>query len=219
MKLNKEQTTKRILDLAGDQIRQATKLPTETIIFPRWSEIGLLGEVLCMRVKTKEQPAGCDYDEDKFQVVIRIIGGKVHMTGGYPDAYAWKQSKVEPYLEDSKAIRFIGTNSAEAVLNLSAILNTIDDNDERLLFADMFCSIRKDLLLVSTKAEERRCIEVSRSLYDAGVVACVDAWMQEDEFGMADSTQLNVGDFLIIEGSDVYCIRHDEFIQTHKIHG
>lgn len=217
MKLNKEKTTAMILSLAEGQICGCTKLPTENIVFPKWSEIGLWGEILALRVKTKEQPKGCDYDETKFQVVMRIIKGKVRMTGGRPDAYAWKFSKVEPYLQDPKNLRLIGVNSAKAVINLSAMLNTIDDEEDRVMFADMFCSINKDLLLIPTDAEDRQCIEVTKELYENGVTACVDSWMEPDENGEADATRLNIGDFLVMEGEYLYCIRRDEFLETHEM--
>ena len=215
MKLNKQETTAAILSLGT--IRPCTKLPTENIVFPKWSDIGLWGEIFSLKVKTKEQPTGCDYDEAKFQVVMRIINGKVHMTGGRPDAYAWKFSKVEPYLQDPKNLRLIGVNSAKAVINLSAVLGTIENEEDRVLFADMFCSINKDLLLIPTNAEERRCIEVTKEFFDKGVTACVDSWMEPDENGDADATQLNIGDFLVMEGQYLYCIRRDEFLETHKL--
>ena len=203
--------------MAGDHVRNCTKLQLENIVFPKWSDLGLLGMIFSQKIKTKEQPLGCDYDEATFQVVMRVINGKVLMTGGRPDAYTWKHSKVADIVTDPTKVRLIGTNSASAVINLSEVMAAITDPNERMMFADMFCSINKDLLLVTTEAEERRCIEVTKELYDSGLTACVDAWMEPDENGEADATQLNIGDFLIVEGDNVYCIRKDEFLETHSI--
>ena len=217
MKINKKETTERILSLIAGQIRPCTKLPIDNIIFPKWSDIGLWGEIFAMKVKTKEQPNGCDYDEKKFQVVMRIINGKVLMTGGRPDAYTWKISKVASYIEDPAQIRYIGINSASAILNLAKTLATIPDENEQLMFADMFSSINKDLLLIHTECENRCCVEVSKELYDAGLTSCVDSWMEPDENGDAEETKLFIGDFLIVEGNEVYCIRQAEFMETHEL--
>lgn len=214
MKLNKEQTTANILSLAAGQIRPCTKQTIDNIIFPKWSDIGLWGEIFAMKVKTKEQPLGCDYDEAKFQVVMRVIDGKVLMTGGRPDAYTWKAEKVAEYVEKKK-FRYIGINSAQGIITLSKVINTIPEEKEQEMFADFFSTINKDLLLITSGQESRQCIEVTRELYDAGITACVNSWMEPDENGEADATILNVGDFLIIENNRVYCVRHDEFVATH----
>lgn len=139
------------------------------------------------------------------------------MTGGRPDSYAWKQKKVEGLVANPTKLQLIGTNSAQAVINLADILGTIENEQEKKAVADMFCNLNKDLLLVRTEAENRRYIEVTQELYDAGVTACVDSWMEPDENGEAEATQLNIGDFLIVEGQYVYCIRRDEFLETHVL--
>ena len=219
MRLNKERITRGILDFWNYRIVKCTKLPLDNIVFPKWSDLGLLGMIFSQKIKTKEQPLGCDYDEATFQVVLRIIGGKVFMTGGRPDAYTWKQEKVTRLMcENPKSIQAIGANSADAIINLSKILNIIEDEHEKEAVAEMFCSLKKDLLLIRTEAENRRCLEITQDLYDAGLTACVDSWMEPDENGEADATQLNVGDFLIIEGNEgVYCIRREEFLATHSL--
>ena len=217
MKANKLEMTGRIFELIEGRIRACVKLSLDNIVFPKWSDIGLWGEIMALKVKTKEQPEGCDYDETKYQVVLRIINGKVLMTGGRPDAYTWKQSKVENHLADPDNIRLIGANSASAVLNLAAVLATIPDREEQLMLADMFCNFNKDMLLVTTPSEDRFCVEITQDLYDAGLTACIDSWMEEDADGMADVTRLFVGDFLIVDGQQVYCIRREEFLETHEL--
>lgn len=214
-KINKERTTKQVMKIAKDQIRGCKKLQMDNIIFPKWDDLGLLGLIFRQDVKTKEQPDGCIYDEATYRVVMRVINGKVLMTGGRPDAYTWKHQKVE----SSKNVRFIGCNSAEALINLSGMLETISDVEEKKMFADMFCNMKKDLLLVISAEESRRCVEITPDLYAAGITSCVDEWMEVDSNGEAEETRLNVGDFLIVNeaGNSVYCIRRDEFLETHSL--
>lgn len=214
-KANKKISTRNIFKVAGDNIRPCTKLQMDNIIFPKWDDLGLLGMIFRQDVCTKEQPEGHIYDEATYQVVMRIIAGRVLMTGGRPDAYTWKHTKVAA----SKNIRFIGTNSAEGLINLSEALMSIFDEKEKRLFADMFCNLKKDLLLITSQEEFRFCIEITPELYKAGVTFCVDEWMEVDENGEAEITQLNIGDYLIVsENRDsVYCIRHDEFAETHSL--
>ena len=219
MKLNKANTTQTNFALAEGHVKPCTKLQTDNIVFPSWKELGLLGKVLCQKIKTKEQPQGCDYDEATYQIVMRVINGKVLMTGGRPDAYTWKQSKVAKFLADPAGVRYIGACSSAALVNLAKLLITIIDPDEQDMFADMFTKYNRDLLLITTGEEKRRCIEITQELYDAGLTANVDSWMEPDENGEAEATQLNVGDFLIIEDDLLYCIRKAEFMETHSIDG
>lgn len=214
-KANKKLSTQRILEVAATHIQKCTKLQLENIVFPKWNDLGLLGMIFRQDVCTKEQPEGHVYDEATYQVVMRIISGHVLMTGGRPDSYTWKQSKVQ----SSKNVRFIGCNSAEALINLSTTLMTISDEEEKRLFADMFCNLKKDLLLITSPKEERLCIEITPELYHAGITYCIDEWMEPDENGEADITQLNIGDYLIVSANkdSVYCIRHAEFVETHSL--
>ncbi len=217
MKINKSKNVSSVFELTKDYVRPCVKLQLDNIVFPKWSDLGLLGMIFSQKIKTKEQPVGCDYDEATYQVVMRVINGKVLMTGGRPDAYTWKQSKVESLITDPSKLRLIGTNSASAVINLSRVMATIVDADELTMFADMFCSVNKDLLLVTTPAEDRFCVEVTNELYEAGLTVCVDSWMEPDENGEAVATELQIGDFLIIEEEGVYCIRRNEFLETYSI--
>ena len=54
-------------------------------------------------------------------------------------------------------------------------------------------------------------------MYDSGITACVDEWMETDENGMASATQLCVGDYLIVTTSGIYRVGHDEFMETHRL--
>lgn len=210
MKLNKFETTKRILNV-GDTI-SCIKLELQNIVFPKWSDLGIMGMIFRQCVSTKEQPAGNIYDEAVFQTVLRVIGGKVLMSDR-PDCYCWKFSKVE----NAKDVKVIGTNSAEGLISLCSVLSSITSESEKKMLADMFANMKKDLLLVTTPAERRYCIEVTQEMYDAGITACVDEWMETDESGMAPATQLYVGDYLIVTTSGIYRVGHDEFMETHTL--
>jgi len=210
MKLNKQEVTNTILTM-GKKV-PCTKLELKNIVFPKWSDLGLVGMMFRQCVSTKEQPNGNIYDEAVFQTVLRIIGGKVLMTGR-PDCYCWKYSKVE----SAKNVRMVGTNSAAGLINLCEVLAGIASEEEKSMIADMFANSKKDLLLVTTPSEERTCIEVTPELYAAGITHCVDEWMNTDSDGNAEATALCVGDYLIVTNSGVYRVGHDEFVETHVI--
>jgi len=210
MKLNKNQMTQKILDM-GKAI-PCTKLELQNIVFPKWDELGLVGMMFRQCVSTKEQPTGNVYDEAVFQTVLRIIGGKVLMSN-HPDTYCWKFSKVK----SAKDVRKIGTNSADGVLAMCEVLNGVNDNGEKALVADMFAKLKSDLLLVTTPAESRTCIEITADLFNMGITHCVDEWMDVDSNGEAEATELSIGDYVIVTDSGVYRIGHDEFVETHVI--
>lgn len=211
MKINKKNMTEMIMDMG--EMKGCTKLAMQNIVFPKWSDLGLAGMMIRQCVSTKEQPAGNIYDEAIFQVVLRVIGGKVLMNGR-PDCYCWKQSKVA----NSKDVQLVGTNSADGLINLCGILDSISDQTEKSMMADMFANLKKDLLLITTPAENRICIEVTADLYNSGITHCVDEWMETDENGYAEATELQIGDFMIVTNSGVYRVGRDEFIETHVIH-
>lgn len=211
MKLNKNETTRRIINIGKAMACQ--KLEMQNLVFPKWDELGLIGMMFRQCVSTKEQPLGNIYDETTYQVVLRVLDGRVLMAGR-PDCYCWKHSKVD----NAKNITVIGTHSADGLLVLSSILESVTDESEKKMLADMFVSLGKDLLMVTTPAENRWCIEISQEMYDSGITACVDEWMEEDESGMAEATQLSVGDYVIVTGNNnLYRVGHDEFLETHRI--
>lgn len=211
MKINKTESTRNIINLATAQKKSCIKMEMQNIVFPKWSDIGLLGLMFRQCIVTKEQPVGHIYDEAEFQPVMRILDGKVLMNDK-TDSYAWKFSK----LEKSKGVRPIGSTTAAGIITMCEVLSGISDAHEKSLVADMFANLNKDLMLVTTPAENRVCIEVTEELYKAGVTSCVDEWNSVDENGEAEETLLNIGDFLIVTSDGVYCIRRDEFLTTHK---
>lgn len=211
-KLNKNASTQNILNIVAGHQKPCIKVEMNNIVFPKWSDIGLLGLMFRQCIVTKEQPAGHIYDEATFQPVMRILDGKVLMTGK-TDSYAWKFSK----LESAKDVRPIGSNTAAGIITMCEVLSGISDAHEKSMIADMFANLNKDLMLVTTPAEDRVCVEITRELYEAGVTSCVDEWNDVDANGEAEETILNIGDFLIVTAKGVYCIRRDEFMTTHKL--
>lgn len=193
-----------------------TKVRMDNIVFPKLEEMGILGMFFCQKIKTKEQPNGCEYDEEMFQVVMRIVNGKLrieHDKKMLTDSYAWKISKVVQQIEKGKA-RPMGLYSGEALINFSEVLNSIKDEEEKKKFADkVWQTGNLGMLLVTTDEEPRICIEVTQELYDQGLKFVVDEWMADD----APTTDLNVGDFLIKSSDGYYCIRRAEFLETHII--
>ena len=187
--------------------RHCRKLPMDNIILPSFKANRMIGMMFRQVLITKELPAGCLYDEDTYQVVCRVINGKL-LINGMLDVYTWKQTKVAQM--EKRPIGFI-----EGEENLKAMLATMPNAEERDMLKDFFALFTFDMSLVHTEAEERKCIEVTQELYDSGLNYSVDEWMPEDENGEAEATKLNVGDFLIVSDDGVYCIRHDEFIATH----
>lgn len=210
MKMNKNEVTNQILAM-GTKVK-CTKLQMDNIVFPKWSDLGLAGMMLRQCVSTKEQPDGNIYDESVFQIVLRIIGGKVLMNGR-PDCYCWKHSKVD----SAKNVQLVGTNSATGLINLCSVLDSVTDSAEKSMMADMFANLKKDLLLITTPSEERTCIEVTEDMYHSGIIACVDEWMDTDENGEAEATWLHIGDYLIVSDSGVYRVGREEFLETHVI--
>lgn len=210
MKLNKKTRTQEILAI-GSQ-RRCIKLELRNIVYPKWSDMGLDGLIFRQCLKTKEQPTGNIYDEAVFQTVLRIIGGKV-LISGRPDCYCWKFDK----LEKAKDVRPIGTNSAMGLISLAEVLDSIPDMEEKTLLASKFADTKRDLMLVTTPAEDRICIEVTTEMINAGITHCVDEWMKEDENGNAEATAIYVGDYLIVTNDGVYRVGRDEFAETYQL--
>lgn len=189
-KLNKDRSTAEILEKGI--IHPCTKLASNNIIFPNWDDTGLLGQIL-------QQYSG--------MAVLSLINGKVLVTGR--PSYCWKFGKIT-----SDDLMSVGTRSASAILNLCNLLSS-SSMQEKTLVAGIFANMTEDLLLVTTHAEERHCIEVTQELYDSGITACVDEWMVPDENGEAEATPLQIGDYLIVTTSGVYRVSRDEFVVTH----
>lgn len=225
MKMNKKEFEARLEGLMPAPCR---KLAMDNIVFPMWSELGAFAFMHRFDVYTAEQPNGCSYDAAKFQSVLRVLGGKVLFDDfrrsahnhKRTDNYCWGVEKVVKLVSDGKT-RPIGTASAEGLLNLMELSATITDEDDRLAIARTFASFNRDMLLAHTPAENRYFVRINESAYNAGWKYCVDEWMDVDQNGNAEATELLVGDVLIIntkaDGSRTcYRIDREMFELTHE---
>lgn len=213
--LNKKETTAKIL--AACKTVPCTKLPIDNILFPAWDELGLLGQLVRQCVCTKEQPEGYIYPEANFRMVMRILSGKL-LINLRPDVYCWRMDKVQKSLKNAK---IIGTNSAEGLINLVDVLQSINSDEEKTAFAGMMASLKRDLLLVHTPAEKRECIIVTQEMLDTGITACVDSFVDTDADGNGPESKLFLGDAIIVNrkptGDKIYRIGKEEFSETHSL--
>ena len=214
MMINKTKSTQNILALAASQIKPCTKLPMANIVMPSLDEQGLMAYVFPGMVITKDQPKGCLYGSASSPV-LRVLGGKL-LKNGMADAYAWDAETYKKKAAKSHPVGFGFGASVESVNWAIEVLNTVKDPTERDMLTK-FMIEQPSLRLIFSAEEQRRCIEVTQQLFDAGVTECVDEWMQTNDDGMAQATVLNVGDFLIVTEDGVYCVRREEFLETHKL--
>lgn len=220
-KANMKLSTQRILEVASNMIKPCIRYQQDYIIFP--NDFGLLGTMLRPNVSTDEQPQ----QQTDYHLAMRIIDGRVLMTGGKPDIQELSHKRFAIW-EHYNMLSLIGTNSAEAVINLTETITRITNNAEKYLFVDMLCNLKKDLLLHTISKESLFCIEITPELYNSGITNCVEWFRPTNENGEVDITQLNIGDYLIVsddpqyskgpaDWSRVECIRHNEFILTHYL--
>lgn len=199
------------------------KVALDNVVFDRLGEIPLLEMLINLSVVTKEHIAGTTYDKKNFQMVMRIINGKVLMRGQdlveRPDAYAWKTSKVVK----AKNKKALGFHSVEGAQTYAQVLGTIQSQYERELFTDLLVNWSKDLVLIHTDAEERQVIEVTEEMVmSGGIVAVPNSYDIEWPADGADGVELTpikVGDALVIEqcsfGPAFYVVGKDEYELTH----
>ena len=200
------------------------KLPIDNIVFGRLEEIPLLEMLLNLNVVTKEHLEGTTYDKRCFQMVMRIIGGRLLMRGQdlieRPDAYAWHTSKVLK----AKNKKRIGFHSIEGALTYAQAIGTLSNRYEQELFTDLLVKWSSDLLLIHTDEELREVIFVSEDLIvKHGITEVPNSydieWPAEDANGV-ELTPIKVGDALVIEncsfGPAFYVVQKDEFEITHE---
>jgi hypothetical protein len=199
------------------------KLPMDNIVFDKLGTIPLLEMLMNLTVVTKEHIEGTTYDKKEFQMVMRIIGGKLLMRGqdlvDRPDAYAWRTSKVVK----AKNKKALGFHSTEGALTYAAVLDTIKNDHERELFTNLLVNMANDLLLIHTDAEDRMVIEVTEDLIVKHGITMVPnsydiEWPAEGATGV-ELTPIKVGDALVIEkcsfGPAFYVVQADEYRLTH----
>ena len=199
------------------------KLPMDNVVFDKLGEIPLLEMLMNLNIVTKEHVEGTTYDKKSFQMVMRIIDGKLLMRGQdlveRPDAYAWHISKVAK----AKNKKPLGFHSAEGAQTYAAVLSTIENQHERDLFSDLLVNWSKDLLLIHTDEEERMVIEVTEDLIvEKGITMVPNSYdieyPAENATGV-ELTPIKVGDALVFEkcsfGMAFYVVQADEYGMTH----
>lgn len=204
--------------------KNVVKLPMDNVVFDRLGEVPLLEMLVNLNVVTKEHIGGTTYDKKMFQMVMRIIDGKLLMRGQdmieRPDAYAWKTSKVV----NSKNKKALGFHSVEGAQTYAQVLATIGSQHERDLFTDLLVNWAKDLLLIHTDAEDRVVIEVTEELISEYKITAVPnsydiEWPAEGADGV-ELTPIKVGDALVIEncsfGPAFYVVQKTEYELTHS---
>ena len=213
--------TAKVLELSR-QIHMV-KLPMDNVVFDRLGEVPLLEMLMNLNIVTKEHVNGTTYDKKNFQMVMRIINGKLLMRGqdmiDRPDAYAWRTSKVLK----AKNKKALGFHSVEGAQTYAQVLATIQEQYEKDLFTDLLVNWAKDLLLIHTDAEHRVVIEVTEELISKhGITEVPNSydieWPAEGADGV-ELTPIKVGDALVIEkcsfGLGFYVVQKDEYELTH----
>lgn len=214
--------TAKVLELSAPAVSM-TKLPMDNIVFGKLEEIPLLEMLVNLNIVTKEHIKGTNYDKSSFQMVFRIIGGKLLMRGQdlieRPDAYAWRTSKVLKAKNKKK----LGFHSTEGAMTYAQVLSTLSDLRERELFTDLLVKWSSDLMLIHTDAESRMVVPVTKELITKyGITEVPNSydieWPAEGADGV-ELTPIKVGDALVIEecsfGTAFYVVQKTEFEMTH----
>ena len=217
-----KELTKKVLE-ASAPAAPMLKVPMDNVVFDKLGEIPLLEMLMNLSIVTKEHISGTIYDKKQFQMVMRIINGKLLMRGQdlveRPDAYAWRISKVAK----AKNKKALGFHSSEGAQTYAAVLATMQSQHERDLFTDLLVNWGRDLLLIHTDAEKRMVIEVTEELIvKHGITAVPNSydieWPAEGADGV-ELTPIKVGDALVIEncsfGTAFYVVGKDEYELTH----
>ena len=191
---------------AESPVVPCTKLAIDNVIFPAWHKLGKIFSLMFAQVvKTAEQPTGNHYDEEKYQSLFRVIDGRILFDDVRREAdgkirldnYCWTKANVQKYVDNKTAVT-MNARTAEGQTAIDAFLKTIKSEEEREMVSDLFNMMNVDFLLVNEPENKRFCIRITQELYDAGWTSCVDEWMDTDNNGDANETELFVGDALII---------------------
>lgn len=217
-----KEITQKVFDLSAPAVKM-TKLPMDNVVFDRLGEIPLLEMLVNLNVVTKEHISGTTYDKKAFQMVMRIIGGKLLMRGQdlveRPDAYAWPTSKVMK----AKNKKALGFHSVEGAQTYAHVLGTITNQHEKDLFTDLLVNWARDLVLIHTDAEDRMVIEITEDLIVKHGITHVPnsydiEWPAEGADGV-ELTPIKVGDALVVEqcsfGPAFYVVQETEYKLTH----
>lgn len=210
----KDILSKIVFDAAGDQIIDCVKMRMHNIVWPSWSAEEYEFDRRfhgAHSIKNKEQ--GIHSYEPSFHPLCRINQrGELLDEKGMLDAYAWTEEEFRDFAEE---VQPFGGNSGQGILNMCDIIPTIKNPHERLMFAHRMAREKRDLLLVTSAASNRRCLVVTQELYDSGLTAIIDKWTAKDEDGSYPITYLEVNDRLIFDGGKFYTVRKGVYLQTY----
>ena len=217
-----KELTKKVFEISAPPVPM-TKVELDNVVFDKLGEIPLLEMLMNLNIVTKEHIEGTTYDKKSFQMVMRIIDGKLLMRGqdlvDRPDAYAWHTSKVVK----AKNKKALGFHSVEGAQTYAQLLSTIKEQYHRDLFTDLLVNWSKDLLLIHTDAEDRMVIVVTEDMIvKHGLTHVANSydieWPVEGATGV-ELTPIKVGDALVVEnmsfGPAVYVVQKDEYELTH----
>lgn len=212
-KANKEETTKRILDLGSNSIIECLKLETKEIIFPKCEETdeSKVDKITnCVYLHN-----ACSADSKEYLFVMRFVGNQVYMATG--------EERIDPFvynqLQSLDRLPKIGCQSSEALLTLMGEMNKLIDSSQKLMVANFFTGVPRDFVMVTSYMQARRCIRVTEQLYHKGLRYCVDEWTPTDENGDGEITELNIGDYVVVAKNypqSTFCVRQEEFEHTHS---
>jgi hypothetical protein len=213
--------TKKVLELSNPVER--LKLAMDNIVFYKYGEVPLMDMIFELCIQTKEHPFGTIYNKRAFQIVLRIIDGKLLSRDKdsveRPDVYAWPVQKVV----NAENKKDIGLHSVEGVHTYTQVLATIKEAKERELFTNFMVNLPKDVILVHTEAEKRMVIEVTQELIDQGITYVPNSYDIEMPAEGADGVELTpikVGDALVIEhcsfGEAFYVVQAKEYGKTYE---
>jgi hypothetical protein len=216
-----KEITSKVFELSAPAVPM-TKVAMDNVVFDKLGAVPLLEMLINLNICTKEHVNGNMYDKKNFQMVMRIINGKLLMRGNdlveRPDAYAWPTSKVVK----AKNKKALGFHSVEGAQVYAQVLSTIENQYERDLFTELLVNWAKDLLLIHTDAEDRMVIEVTEELIKQGITDVPNSydieWPAEGADGV-ELTPIKVGDALVVEncsfGKAFYAVQAEEYKMTH----
>lgn len=201
-----------IMEKFISESRVAMRDEVAIIYFPHMELLDEMHPTTRTKEGDMEYQTANDVEEEKrMRILLRFINGRLYNHLGQLDTFAhsWKQ-----YQKNMRKAKPFGLRSKKAKANLQAILDTmlVDSEKERLVQTLRLFAV--NLSLCYTAPDWRQVVEVTQEMYDAGLTSIINDW--ENEKSGWTATKLNVGDFLVLTKDGMYCIRRDEFFETHS---
>lgn len=196
-------------------IIDCTKMRMHNIVWPSWSAAEYeFDRRFNGGHSVYNQEQGIHVYAPSFCPVLRINQrGELINDEGKMDAYAWTEEEFKKFAE---CVEPFGGDSGRGILNMCEILMSIKNPEHRMWLANRMSREKRDLFLVTSAEEARRCVEVTEELYDMGITEWIDAWVDPSkETGEYPITKLCVGDRLVQSGNGFYCVRKDIYFLTY----